>query len=217
MNEKNVEKLTSFGRLPVPGGFGDSLVSKVCCSAFSSASVIKLISHMGVVLLGLWAMPLETLWYQQIENGLLLLLVTSLFTSLELPLVIIFSIKGKVKQLHNPFASIGCTGTSKGKVKVRDICLNISFLTWFFSFFTHIWKKVQSLLSKKKRSLDISLQHKNGASYKFSKKKNYPLVPYPHTYIALYHLHAKVTCNTHTHTQKQEIVNHPSLGSSLVS
>ena len=29
----------------------------------------------------------------------------------------------------NPFASIGRTGTSKAKVKVRDICLNISFLT----------------------------------------------------------------------------------------
>ena len=29
----------------------------------------------------------------------------------------------------NPFASIGCTGTYKGKVKVRDICLNIAFLT----------------------------------------------------------------------------------------
>ena len=29
----------------------------------------------------------------------------------------------------NPFASIGRTGTSKGKVKVRDTCLNISFLT----------------------------------------------------------------------------------------
>ena len=48
----------------------------------------------------------------------------------------------------NPLASIGRTGTSKGKVKVkvRDICLNISFLTWFFSFFTPKWKKVQSLL-----------------------------------------------------------------------
>ena len=29
----------------------------------------------------------------------------------------------------NPFASIVRTSTSKGKVKVRDICLNISFLT----------------------------------------------------------------------------------------
>ena len=29
----------------------------------------------------------------------------------------------------NPFASIGHTGTSKGKVKVRDICQNISSLT----------------------------------------------------------------------------------------
>ena len=29
----------------------------------------------------------------------------------------------------NPFVSIGRTGTSKCKVKVRDICLNISFLT----------------------------------------------------------------------------------------
>ena len=38
----------------------------------------------------------------------------------------------------------------------------------------------------------------------------YPLAPYPHAYIALYNSHAKVTCNTHTHTQKQEVVNHPS-------
>ena len=29
--------------------------------------------------------------------------------------------------------------------------------------------------------------------------KGYPLVPYPHTYVALYNSHAKVTCNTHTH------------------
>ena len=30
-----------------------------------------------------------------------------------------------------------------------------------------------------------------------SSKSGYPLVPYPHTYIALYFLYAKVTCNTH--------------------
>ena len=35
----------------------------------------------------------------------------------------------------------------------------------------------------------------------------YPLVPYPHTYIALYFSYAKVTCNTHT--KKQEIVSIP--------
>ena len=69
----------------------------------------------------------------------------------------------------NPFASIGLTGTSKDKVKVSDNCLNNSFLTWFFSFYTLIWKK--SLSSLKKRSIDISLQHKKEASYKFSKKK----------------------------------------------
>ena len=28
-------------------------------------------------------------------------------------------------------------------------------------------------------------------------KFTYPLVPYPHTYIALYFLYARVTCNTH--------------------
>ena len=33
------------------------------------------------------------------------------------------------------FASIGRTGTSKGKVEVRAICLNISFMTGFFQFF----------------------------------------------------------------------------------
>ena len=36
---------------------------------------------------------------------------------------------------------------------------------------------------------------------------SYPLVPYPHTYIALYFSYAKVTCNTHT--KKQEIVSIP--------
>ena len=41
-------------------------------------------------------------------------------------------------KLFNPFASIGHTGTSKGKVKVSDICLNNSFLTSFFSFYTLI-------------------------------------------------------------------------------
>ena len=56
----------------------------------------------------------------------------------------------------NPFASIGRTGKSKGKVEVRDICLNISFLTSFLSFFTPIWKKVQSLLFIKKVSWYIS-------------------------------------------------------------
>ena len=44
----------------------------------------------------------------------------------------------------NPFASIELYLTSK--VKVMVICLNISFLTWFFSFFTHIWKKKLSYL-----------------------------------------------------------------------
>ena len=53
--------------------------------------------------------------------------------------------------------------------------------------------------------------------YEFVKQLSYPLVPYPHTYIALYHSHAKLpVTHTHTHT-KQEIVNHPSLDSSLVS
>ena len=73
----------------------------------------------------------------------------------------------------HPFASIGRTGTSEAKVEVRDICLNISFMTSFSSFFTHIWKKVQSLLSKKKkkkRSLDISLQHKIKLAINFLKK-----------------------------------------------
>ena len=69
--------------------------------------------------------------------------------------------------LINPFAFTGRTGTSKGKVKVRDICLNISFLTWIF----HSYMKKKFKVSPKKRSLDVSLQHKNEASYKFSKKK----------------------------------------------
>ena len=42
----------------------------------------------------------------------------------------------------------------------------------------------------------------------FSFKNKYHYT-YPNTYIALYNSHAKVTCNTHTHT-KQEVVNHPS-------
>ena len=43
----------------------------------------------------------------------------------------------------------------------------------------------------------------------FSFKNKY-YYTYPNTYITLYNSHAKVTCNTHTHTQKQEVVNHPS-------
>ena len=38
---------------------------------------------------------------------------------------------------------------------------------------------------------------------------SYPLVPYPHTYIALYSRTPKLPV-THTHPQKQEIVVHPS-------
>ena len=37
--------------------------------------------------------------------------------------------------------------------------------------FFHSFMKKSSKSSQKKRSLDISLQHKNQASYKFSKKK----------------------------------------------
>ena len=60
-----------------------------------------------------------------------------------------------------PFTSIGHIDTSKVKVKVRDICLNISFVTSFFSFFTHtVHEKKFKVFSKKKKSLDISLQHK---------------------------------------------------------
>ena len=45
-----------------------------------------------------------------------------------------YLMKGLLPEYHflfNPFASIGRTSTSKGKVKVKvkDICLNISFLT----------------------------------------------------------------------------------------
>ena len=39
------------------------------------------------------------------------------------------NMRSNVSESLNPFASIGHTGTSKSKVKVRDICLNISFLT----------------------------------------------------------------------------------------
>ena len=42
----------------------------------------------------------------------------------------------------------------------------------------------------------------------------YPLVPYPHTYIALYFSYAKVTCNTHKETRN---CFHPSDARSLVS
>ena len=57
------------------------------------------------------------------------------------------------------------------KVRVTVICLNISFLAGFFHFFHVYMKKKNSNPSLKKRSLDISLQHKNRASNKFSKKK----------------------------------------------
>ena len=41
-----------------------------------------------------------------------------------------------------------------------------------FQFF-HSYMKKSSKSSLKKRSLDISLQHKNEATYKLSKKKNF--------------------------------------------
>ena len=44
----------------------------------------------------------------------------------------------------------------------------------------------------------------------------YPLVPYPHTYIALYFSYTKVTCNTHTHKETRNCF-HPSDARSLVS
>ena len=52
----------------------------------------------------------------------------------------------------NPFASIGRTGTSKGKVKVMVICLNISFMTSFTSFFHSYMKKSSKSSLKKKVS-----------------------------------------------------------------
>ena len=82
--------------------------------------------------------------------------------------IILICCAGNYFYLFNPFAFIGRYLTSKGKVKVRDIYLNISFLTGFFSFF-HSYMKKSSKSSLKKRS-DISLQHKNETSYKFSKK-----------------------------------------------
>ena len=46
----------------------------------------------------------------------------------------------------------------------------ISDLIYQF-FHSYEKKKFKAFCKKKKRSLDISLQHKNEASYKFSKKK----------------------------------------------
>ena len=75
----------------------------------------------------------------------------------------------------NPFASIGRTGTSNAKVKVMVICDLI------YQFF-HSNMKKSSKSSLKKRSLDLSLQHKNQASYKFSKKN---FCTWPKTGLAL--------------------------------
>ena len=50
----------------------------------------------------------------------------------------------------------------------------------------------------------------------FSFKNKYHYT-YLNTYIALYFSYAKVTCNTHTHTQPKEIGFHPSYARSLVS
>ena len=45
----------------------------------------------------------------------------------------------------------------------------------------------------------------------FLRNLKYPLVYYPHTYIALHHSHAKVTCNTHTptHTKNTKLLTIP--------
>ena len=56
-------------------------------------------------------------------------------------------LRGVHNSFLNPFASIGRSGTFKAKVEVRDICLNISFLTFHFPVFSFLYeKKVQSLL-----------------------------------------------------------------------
>ena len=53
----------------------------------------------------------------------------------------------------NPFGSIGRTGTSKAKVEVRDICLNISFLTSFSNFFLLLYEKKFKVFSLKKKKV----------------------------------------------------------------
>ena len=52
--------------------------------------------------------------------------------------------------LLNPFATTGSTGTSKSKVKVMVICLNISFMTIYQFFHSYMKKSSKSLLKKKK-------------------------------------------------------------------
>ena len=47
---------------------------------------------------------------------------------------------------------------------------------------------------------DSAFDHGEG---QFDEDAPYPLVPYPHTYIALYHSHAKLPV-THTHTHKNK-------------
>ena len=77
------------------------------------------------------------------------------------------------RDMINPYASIGRTGTSEVKVEVRDVCLE----SWYrldFPVFSLQYEKKFKVFSKK-RSPDISLHHKNKASYKFSKKKTFAL------------------------------------------
>ena len=58
----------------------------------------------------------------------------------------------------------------------------ISHFLLDFSVFSLIYEKSAKSFLKKKRSLDISLQHKNEASYKFSKKN---VCTWPKTGLAL--------------------------------
>ena len=81
-------------------------------------------------------------------HGSFAFLDTSLFTAVYGVLCDLFLAESHVIHI-NPFAYIGRTGTSKAKVEVRDICLNISFLAWF-KFFSLLYEKKFKVSSKKK-------------------------------------------------------------------
>ena len=69
------------------------------------------------------------------------------------------------------------------------------YLIWLdFSFFSCLYEKKTSKSSLKNRSLDISLQHKNRASNKFSKKN---FCTWPKMGLALKGLKAMNNCVTH--------------------
>ena len=100
------------------------------------------------------------------------------------------------------------------KIKARNNQLARMF-NFFFFFYLFILTKDTEDKRNCKMVVEFEILTKSGLIklaaeniliddhmlFSFKNKYHYT---YPNTYIALYNLHAKVTCNTHTHTPKNK-------------